>query len=959
MLRLVTLGGLSMHQDESETRVDGLGPKALLLLAVLSRCGPNGIPRERLKPLFWPESDAERSAQVLRQTLYAIRRIAGDVVAGSTHLRLDTSRVTVDADRFERLAASEDPEEAIAAYTGTFVDGIAIRGSVELEFWIDRQRLMLEQRFRALLLASARGMDPADVRALPRWIRATGAFPLDPDAAEGRVRAHLAVGDRIGAAQFGAEFQRRLRRELEVDLPPAVARLLEEAHVAHNSTLAHERSLNLGVNGAPPPARVATISANGVSADVGISSGGGRGATETSLSPRHWKRMGGVAGALALAALAWVTDDPRSTLGTVVPSDERQLLVLRTDATPDGALESELAEAVGRLMLLSLDGVPGLRVLDAAASDSVAHAGARKLVTLTQRAQNWSTLATRLTRTSNGLVRIDATLGSTGVADSVETLSVRGHDSALFALVDSLALEVLGRHGMNARSVGLSAGRSTSSLPALRAFLAGERHMRTGRHAAAVEAYQDAVTLDSTFALASYRLGEAADWIGNGDLMMEGIDRAFRFRTRLSAHDRKVVEAGYHWRHGSVDKAEHGLREIVRLYPDDAESWYQLGEVQFHSAPVRGRPMRVAFVPFSEALRLDPSRTESLVHLARIAGAYGQPARVDSLLMVAESMAPPPTIQNLRTFRAFVAKDRKYIDRLVDSLRALGGGNVFTSAVAAAQYGINLDAAERLASLLVRAPQGEGEQRAGVLLLAKILFARGHVDSAMQVLATRRDGGSFWSLGQRVLLLEVPGARVPPISQLSAWRDSLRAWPVPRHSVSGDSNARHDNFELIGPKFADYALGLLSIRLGDTTTAQRAAARLRASDGDADERALADALASALTARVVLARADTATALQLLASINPSVRLYDQAELSSLSRERWLRAQLLEALSRNDEAIDLYESLGQGGVGEIAYIGHALEARARLLRRRPEGDAVRELLARVEEMRSAAAFRQR
>ena len=53
---------------------------------------------------------------------------------------------------------------------------------------------------------------------------------------------------------------------------------------------------------------------------------------------------------------------------------------------------------------------------------------------------------------------------------------------------------------------------TTSSLPALRAWLEGEVHYRHGAADAAVAAYERALAHDTTFAFAYYRLSSAYSW---------------------------------------------------------------------------------------------------------------------------------------------------------------------------------------------------------------------------------------------------------------------------------------------------------------------------------------------------------------------------------------------------------------------------------------------------------------
>jgi tetratricopeptide (TPR) repeat protein len=535
-------------------------------------------------------------------------------------------------------------------------------------------------------------------------------------------------------------------------------------------------------------------------------------------------------------------------------------------------------------------------------------------------------------------------------------MSARGREANLFQLVNTIAMEVLATQGGDARPIGRAARRSTSSLAALRSFLAGEDHFRAARYAPAVEAYQRANALDSTFALANYRLSEAADWVGNGDLMMDAVDRAFRHRNRLSLRDRMVVEATYHWRHGTIDRAELLLREVVKLYPDDAEAWYQLGEVQFHSAPARGRPISNATSAFRTALRLDSARTESLLHLARIAAIYGDHSRVDSLVSESIQRRSDATTAKLKGFAAFVHRDRQAIDRIVDSLRAIGSGDLYPLVLSAAQYATDLDAAARVAALLLDAPHEPEMRRSAAFLLASIQLARGHGDSAFRALAVIPNDAMSWGTAHRALLIEVPGAPQPSRAELLALRDSLRSWPHKIPPAVDSSKRRQSGFALNAPMFEQYPIALVSLRIGDTSAASAAARTLANQRGEVDERMLAAALAAAVEARIALIRADTVNALRLLESISPSVPLYLTGDLSGFTRERLLRARLLESRGRLREALTLYESLGQGSASGIAYAGAAMAARAALHERLGERSSAEILKARLG--RTGVASRQ-
>jgi tetratricopeptide (TPR) repeat protein len=118
----------------------------------------------------------------------------------------------------------------------------------------------------------------------------------------------------------------------------------------------------------------------------------------------------------------------------------------------------------------------------------------------------------------------------------------------------------------------------------------------------------------------------------------------------------------------------------------------------------------------------------------------------------------------------------------------------------------------------------------------------------------------------------------------------------------------------------EYYAGLVALGLGDTLGAIRSSrALLRAADSTA-EGDLARTFARSLQARVRLARGQPAEALQELeaAGWERTARL-SVAEAS----DRFLRAELLHLLGRDDEAIGWYGSIAERASYELVYLAPA------------------------------------
>lgn len=175
---------------------------------------------------------------------------------------------------------------------------------------------------------------------------------------------------------------------------------------------------------------------------------------------------------------------------------------------------------------------------------------------------------------------------------------------------------------------------TTTSLPALRAYLEGEAAFRNANFADAVTAYEEAVALDSLFALAWLRLSSSYGWldnIGNASAARAG-ERAAALVDRLPARDRIVVRAAEASRTG--DASQFGeIRESVRLYPDDPDLWFELGEFIYHVGLRAGvATLPQALEAFERAVELDPGFGPYQVHPLELTIASGDRAGAEERL---------------------------------------------------------------------------------------------------------------------------------------------------------------------------------------------------------------------------------------------------------------------------------------------------------------------------------------
>ena len=222
-LQLHTLGGAALKRATEPFGAAVTQRKALALLAVLARAGARGVSRDKLLALLWPEASTDRAPHRLTQLLYSLRHDLGtpDLFLGATELRLNPAVLACDLDAFGAALAAGDPERAVAAYTGPFLDGFFLSDAPEFERWVDEERADLGRQYAAAVewVARAAARQGDHGAAARCWRELAQADPLNSRVMAAYVEVLAAAGDR-GAALRAAQAHEALLRE-ELDTEPA------------------------------------------------------------------------------------------------------------------------------------------------------------------------------------------------------------------------------------------------------------------------------------------------------------------------------------------------------------------------------------------------------------------------------------------------------------------------------------------------------------------------------------------------------------------------------------------------------------------------------------------------------------------------------------------------------------------------------------------------------------------
>jgi Protein kinase domain/Tetratricopeptide repeat len=222
-------------------------------------------------------------------------------------------------------------------------------------------------------------------------------------------------------------------------------------------------------------------------------------------------------------------------------------------------------------------------------------------------------------------ITINAAVFQRGGGRTVVRASVEGSPDSLPRLVDRLAGQLLALEaGEGEQRLG---NLTSTSLPALRAYLEGQALIRRGEFRKARERFEAALQVDSTFALAALGVSRAAVWFGQ-PTDGPGSVLAWKHRDKLPPVDRALLNVylGGRWpappRLGDmVALAER----FVQVAPDNPEAWYELGDELYHFGPLIGiaDAHQRASQAFVRALALDSTFAPALEHGSSVALSLG------------------------------------------------------------------------------------------------------------------------------------------------------------------------------------------------------------------------------------------------------------------------------------------------------------------------------------------------
>lgn len=965
MLALTLLGGLRLQSDAGDLPIAAVQRRRLALLVLLAIGRDRGVSRDVIQQQLWPDNAAERARHALDQLLYATRRDLGRdiIVSAGAQLILNADLIRCDTWQFETAVAAGNWDAADLLYTGPLLECVNLGADAECEQLVDgeRQRLACAHNLVLEKLASSAAASGRLDAAIHHHRRLVAADPLNSRRALQLMHALANAHDREGAVQHARLHEQLVRQELGLGADPAIAEFVAQLALRpENAGGGAARSIPpqpVIANADDAAAPVASEPAQMPRRDVDASAAGfdaGLGASRAPLAPVHERRDGdgrrqrgmlllvgvGVL-ILTIGAAFWPrATEPRGTSATIVA-------VLPFEAS-GGAEAAQLATGMTTLLTMNLNGAGALRGVDARSLLSFVrrhadgavpdpqlgavvaeHFGAGRFVlgTIVQAGQR---------------LRITATLyDHARPAEPLTNAFAEGSSAEFFALVDRISGELAASSvgGAKARMTQL-ASVTTTSWPALKAFLQGESAMQTGRHMAALDAFRRAVALDTTFALAYYRLALAISWADASAAGDGYAERAVRFSTRLSSRDRTLLRAFRAEGIGDGAEAERLYRAILSQHPDDVETWFRLGEVQFHSAPLRGGRTTDSRAAFERVVELDPQDADAPLHLARIAALENRQPAFDSMASSYRALSSA----SQQAWEIGVVADirrgatRRWSD---DGTGTHTDGQLYAAVRNAAVYGGDLGAALQIARSLATSGRVPESRALGHILSGYIAAARGEWIEAAQAL--RRAGALDELLTLEHAALLAVAAEPSSAAQLfdagldsARWR--LRIASIPDAPHAAVSLSVHDSTRT---HLRLYASGLAAVRRGDLHHAEELARRIEHLPSITRIPTLSHDLASSIRARIAVRNGMSDSALRMLEAspVRAPMQFSNFSPFYNRAHDRYLTAELLLSAGRLQQATRWYESLGGDSFYDLPYMAPAQRRLMEIHRRR--GDTAR------------------
>lgn len=653
--------------------------------------------------------------------------------------------------------------------------------------------------------------------------------------------------------------------------------------------------------------------------------------------PSRVRRKGVLLGALLVLALLVGGYGAWRSLRSDAPAADEELVAVAPFrvATADASLHY-LRDGMLDLLAAKLTGEGGLRATEPrvvltewnrAGGSATNDLAPEASLEMAQRLSAGRLLLGDVVGTPNKLV-LTVSLLEVPDGRQLSRVSVEGPPDSLAQLVDQVAARLLATvSGEGEERLGKL---TSTSLPALRAYLDGKAKLRRGQALLAATDFGRALDADSTFALAGLGLRIAASWYGDNPASERGLRAAYQGRDRLSARDRSLLEAltgPKYPRPASTAEQFEARRRYRQIAPDRADAHEFYADDIFHFGSVLGfaNPEQSALEEFRRSVDLDSTNAVAFSHILLLAVQQGDTALENRLVRLSRQLPDSASAGWLRTYRwykAHLTGDSATFLAYRDSVTPTQQQMMFSFLQHAAFDGTGIeDAWYALQALLLKTPRKE--DRLNFYSLARtVALLRGRPKASQAYLEQQSIGPDDFN----TQILMIRDAMMADGDTIAARTAAARLALIERQPLPSDSAGRLKHRSVVR------AAEPWRLSRGDTSRTRQSLERLRAiereSGGPTIESQTEIAVIEAMQAHL-LRRPDTRQKVERLDSLLAAAD-YKAVHSGRSAMNAIVTALIFESLGENERAFAAVRRRANWWNNDQVYLATQLREEGRL-----------------------------
>jgi tetratricopeptide (TPR) repeat protein len=165
---------------------------------------------------------------------------------------------------------------------------------------------------------------------------------------------------------------------------------------------------------------------------------------------------------------------------------------------------------------------------------------------------------------------------------------------------------------------------TTPNIEAYQHYFKGQEYIDKSMFTEAEKEFEKAIALDSTFGLAYYRLAYTINWENEPQRAKEPLSKAFVYIDKIPDKEKYLVRfVNTMLDSGWGNPALKILREMEKLYPNDKEMIYNIGDISYHNGEYTEAKKYL-----EKVLDIDPKSVRTIQHLRGTYEALGESGKM-------------------------------------------------------------------------------------------------------------------------------------------------------------------------------------------------------------------------------------------------------------------------------------------------------------------------------------------